>query len=87
MSKEMWVKYKPWFKYGKGTKSWKRQKFLGIKSGTMHVLTRDFYFDSSGKTLLPKRDEAPVFLNSRVQEKQTRGKHCPTPPATQCLLF
>lgn len=56
------------------------QKFLGIKSGTMHVLTRDFYFDSSGKTLLPKRDEAPVFLNSRVQEKQTRGKHCPTPP-------
>lgn len=63
------------------------QKFLGIKSGTMHVLTRDFYFDSSGKTLLRKRDEAPVFLNSRVQEKQTRGKHCPTPPPLPPNVF
>lgn len=63
------------------------QKFLGIKTGTMHVLTRDFYFDSSGKTLLPKRDEAPVFLNSRVQEKQTKGKHCPAPLPPNVFCF
>lgn len=94
MSEEIWVKYKPWIKYGKGTNRRRGhisfllpQKFIGIKTRTMHVLTRDFYFDSSGKTLLPKRDGAPVFLNSRVQEKQTRGKHGPTPLPPNVFCF
>lgn len=51
------------------------QKFLGIKSGTMHVLTRDFYFDSSGKTR-----RGAGLLKFQGPRKTNQGKTLSYPP-------